>query len=233
MKVKEAFQDGTTKKLYTTDNADQLVMEFLDEMVSEDGKKKAKVKDKGSISTEISSFFFEYLENYNVPTHYIKKIDDSSLVVKKLEMIPIRLDIWNVATADLAKRFGFKENSSLDSPVIELYLKDAKLKNPMINEYHAFALGLCDRTEMSNILRMAAKINAVLKSYLVRKKLALVNFSLEFGKAGNQILLGDALTPDTFVIWEINDDDSLNKDSLKVTSDKAASVYSKLKEKLL
>ncbi len=233
MSVKEIFREGSTKKLYTTDQDDQLIMEFLDVLLLNDGKKKVKVSGKGRINAQTSAFLFEYLESYNVPTHFVKRVDENSLMVKKAEIVPIKLMIWNYATGTLSKRLGLKEESSLETPVVELYLKDPKLKNPLINEYHAYALGLCDRMEMNNMVRIATKINAVLKSFLSRKKMSLAVASLEFGRVANQIVVCDELSLDNLTVWKVKEDGTLDTKAFAVTDKTAAKVYSQFAEEIL
>ncbi len=232
MKIQDVLAEGQTKKLYRTDHEEQLVMEFLDNLPVT-GTKKVTLKGKKTINLDITSLIFEYLASYNVPTHYIKKLDEKSILVKKLEMIPIQLTIWNLASESLAKRLGLKEGAMLNTPVIEMYLKNAKLKNPLINEYHAYALELCDRNDMNTIQRIATKVNAVLKSFFQRKQLVLANFTLEFGKTGNQVILGDEISPDTFVVWAQQDDSKLDKKMYQITPESAKKVYPKLHDILL
>jgi phosphoribosylaminoimidazole-succinocarboxamide synthase len=232
LKIQEVLAEGQTKKLYRTDQEEQLVMEFLDNLPIT-GNRKLTLKGKKTINLDITTLIFEYLASYNVPTHYLKKIDEKSILVRKLEMIPIQLTIWNLASESLAKRLGLKEGSLLNTPVIEMYLKNAKLKNPLINDYHAYALEICDRNDMNAIQRIATKVNAVLKSFFQRKQLILANFSLEFGKTGNQVILGDEISPDTFVIWAQLDDGKFDKKMYQITPESAKKVYPLLHDILL
>ncbi len=232
MKAQDIVAEGKSKRLLKSDQEDQLVMEFLDTIPSEI-KKKVTIRGKKIINTNISAYFFEYLHSYNVPTHYVKRSDDKSIIVKKLEMIPFELVIWNIATDGLAKRLGLSDGAVLESPVLEFYLKNEKLKNPLINEYHAYALGLCDRNDMSAILRIATKTNAVLRSFFQRKGLSLVNFKLEFGKLSGQVVLGDEITPDTFTVWGRDQTDKFDKKGFLITAETGKEVYPKIEEILL
>jgi phosphoribosylaminoimidazole-succinocarboxamide synthase len=232
VKGQEKFSEGKTKILYKTDQEEQLLMEFLDTLPLETSKK-ISVKEKGKINSELTAYLFEYLHSYNVPTHYLKKVDAKNVLVKKLNMIPIQMMIWNIATGGLSKKLGISDGTILETPVLEFYLKDDKLKNPMINDYHAYALGLCDRNDMSAIIRIGTKINAVLRSYFQRKNLTLVQFTLEFGKYGNQVMLGDEITPDTFVVWTTQENGKFDKKALALSSENAKQVYPKLHDILL
>ncbi|MFZ0389668.1 MAG: phosphoribosylaminoimidazolesuccinocarboxamide synthase, partial [Calditrichia bacterium] len=64
MKKQDIFLEGKTKKLYKTDNTDQLLMEFLDTL-PETVNSKDSVKGKGAVNSAISAFMFDYLSSYN------------------------------------------------------------------------------------------------------------------------------------------------------------------------
>jgi phosphoribosylaminoimidazole-succinocarboxamide synthase len=103
----------------------------------------------------------------------------------------------------------------------------------MINDYHAYALGLCDRNDMSAIIRIGTKVNAVLRSFFQRKNLTLVHFTLEFGKSTTQVMLGDEITPDSFSVWQTGEDGKFDKKNYTVSADNAKEVYPKLKDIIL
>jgi phosphoribosylaminoimidazole-succinocarboxamide synthase len=63
--------------------------------------------------------------------------------------------------------------------------------------------------------RMALKINGVLKPYLARKGLILVDFKLEFGRAGGRLYLGDEISPDTCRLWDARTREKLDKDRFR------------------
>ncbi len=205
MEIKELLVEGSTKKVYATDSADQVIIEFQDTLPPWLSKKKEKVPGKGAINNSISSYLFEYLNSYNVPTHFVRKLDERSFAARRLEMLPMSVHIWNIAGGDLAARFRLEPLQPLEYPIIEIYFKNPDLGNPMINEYHAYALGLCDRNEMTQITRIATKVNAVLKSYFQRHQLRLGDFRLEFGRTQNQILLADEISADTLTLFAVDE----------------------------
>ncbi len=226
MEIKDLLVEGSTKKIYATGNADEVLIEFLDTLPAHLAKKKETVSGKAAINNAISSFLFEYLTSYNIPNHYVKKYDEKSMVAKKLDMLPITFHIWNVAGEDLVNRFGFEKYQLLEYPIIEMTLKDEKLKFPFINEYHAFALKISNRSEMDQMMRIATKVNAVMKSYFQRRRLMLGDIRLEFGRAGNAIFLGDEVSPDTFVLYELDDKGKVaNPDKYQIKGSKKIDVY--------
>ncbi len=216
MEMKELIVEGSIKKVYATNQNDQVLVTFND-VISSKGSKK-KIDAFPEVNNSLTSHFFEYLESYNVPTHFVRKNDAKSFVAKKVEIIPMKLVVYNLASTALAERFGMEVGEALEFPIVEMYFKDAERNYPMINEYHAYALGLCERKEMTSIMRIATKVNAVLKSFFDRKKLKLVNFQLEFGRFNNQILLADEVSLNTMNIWLIDEKggyQQVNKDDKK------------------
>jgi len=96
----------------------------------------------------------------------------------------------------------------LEYPVIEMTLK------------------ISNRSEMDQMTRIATKVNAVLKSYFQRRRLMLGDIRLEFGRAGNAIFLGDEVSPDTFVLYELDDKGQVaNPDKFQIKGSKKLDVY--------
>jgi len=231
--IKDLLIEGSTKKIYTTSQSDQVIIEFQDVLPKWAAARKKTVNGKAEINNSISSFLFEYLGSYNVPTHYINKLDNKSFSATKLEMIPIIVRVWNLANEEFSQKYGFEVDKPLENPVVELYYKREDLNFPMINEYHAYAHGLCDRSEMSTISRIATKVNAVLKSFFERRQLKLVRFDLEFGRNNHQIYLGDEMSADTMMVWRITDKGDLDKKTFDISGSSPIKAYNALHNALL
>ena len=231
MKVKTIHHDGKTKCIYNTDVDDQVIIEFKDADSKFDGEKKAKFKNKSVLRNTISNSLFEFLEGYNIPTHYNRKIDDRQMLVRKLRMIPIYVIIRNVAAGTLCDRFKIEKGTILKYPVIEYYLKDDKLNNPMILESHAYAFEYAAPEEMKYISRMTSKINAVLKSFLERRKIKLIDYKLEFGRYKNNLYLADEITPDTCRLWDISNG-NLDDKYFNLQNNKAEKSYQEICDRL-
>lgn len=212
MDKKELLFEGSSKRLFATDRDNLLLLEFKDDFLDQNGSKKSRIPGKGEVNAGISSFLFQYLENYHVPTHFVERNGDNELLVRKLKMIPIEVVVHNVASAKLAQRFRLDEGQQLEFPIIEYFLKAPRLGNPQINETHALALGYAKTDDVRTIGRMASKANAILKSLFDRRGLLLVEFSLEFGSAGDHLCVGDEISPDTCRIWDKKKNRKLDKD---------------------
>jgi len=227
------FIDGSTKKLYTTNHPDYLFMEFKNDLILKDKKKSLKIRNKAQNCQMVSAYTFQFLESYHVPTHYAGKHDDKSMVVKKLDMIPILVVVKNVATGSFAKTFKLEEGRLLSTPIIEFYLKDAKLGNPFINEYHLYAFGHSHQDEVKLVQRLAAKINALLKNFFDRRGYKLTECTLEFGRYHNGIILGDEITLETMKVWEIGSDRKIDKEICHGNDSEISKIYTEFKDRIV
>jgi phosphoribosylaminoimidazole-succinocarboxamide synthase len=112
-------------------------------------------------------------------------------------MIPIEIRMHNLAANDLCDRFGIEQWKLLACPIIEFYFKNNSSNHHLINNFHIVAFKMATPDDIKIIERLTSKINAVLKSFFLRRQLQLVNFKLEFGRFNNKIMLGSALDFDT------------------------------------
>lgn len=230
---KDLLYEGKAKILYLTEDPNMLVQVFKDDLSAFNGTKRGKFEGKGEVCNAISTYMFEYLENYHVPTHFVKKVNATEMVVKRLEMIPIEIVVRNVATATLAKTYNLEEGKVLKYPIIEYFLKDDRLGDPMINEHHAFAMGYATPEEMKMISRIASKVNAIFKSFFDRRGLVLVDFKLEFGKHDKSLLIGDEISPDTCRIWDKKTNKKMDKDRFRYDMGGVDKVYRELLERII
>ncbi len=162
-------------------------MEFKDDATAFNGGKKGEFKGKGSLNAQISAVLFRVLEERGVKTHFIGVAGDNRLIVERLRMYPpLEVVVRNVVAGSLKKRLPpLAEGTELAEPIVELYYKDDDLGDPMINRYHAKALGISEGGEIDEMERIALKVNEILKEYFAsRGGVVLVDFKLEFGKNG-------------------------------------------------
>lgn len=233
MKKKKNIHEGKTKKLYTVNDSEHLILEFKDDIVDSNDKTIKTIKGKGIINNQISAFIFDYLSGYHVLTHYIKTITKCEMLVRKLEIIPIKIVVHNIATGSLCKQYNVEDGKFLDLPILEYYLKDDSLDNPLMNASHAIAFKLAQKNELQMIDRQSIKINAILKSFFNRRNLKLVNLELEFGRYKDKIYVANEISLDTCRLWDIIDKDQFDKECFTVASDNLSKVYNNIKSRIL
>ncbi|MFZ5647602.1 MAG: phosphoribosylaminoimidazolesuccinocarboxamide synthase [Bacillota bacterium] len=215
MEKKEMLYEGKAKRVFRTEDPGKFLVEFKNDATAFDGKKKGTIENKGMLNNKISSFFFRLLEEKGIKTHFIKEVSDTEMLVKPLEIVLVEVVVRNIAAGSLAKRIGMDEGTPLPAPVVEYYYKRDDLGDPLINGSHIAVLGLATPAQMEHIKETALKVNEVLKEFLAGKKIELVDFKLEFGKHGNEILLGDEISPDTCRFWDSETREKLDKDRFR------------------
>lgn len=232
MKKKKKLYEGKSKKIYSLDDSDQLIQEFKDDAVVFEGSKSEMIKGKGVINKDVSVYIFGYLEGFNVPTHFLKDLGGREMLVRRLEMIPAEVVMRNIAAGNLCERYGLEQGKELSSPIIEFYLKNNERNDPMINQTHLVAFQFATLDEVHIIERLTSKVNAVLKSFFMRRNLKLVDFKLEYGRYKNKILLGDEVSLDTIRLSDVSSEtepDKINFRFVQVANDLA---YEEIKKRI-
>lgn len=211
----EFLYEGKAKKIYKTDDPNQLLVEFKDDATAFDGVKKDRLQDKGILNNRLSAIFFKLLEENGIETHYLEFLNEREMLVKALDIIPVEVIVRNIAAGSISKRLGIEEGIKLNKTVLEFSLKDDALHDPMINHYHIYALNLATAEEMAVIEKAALQINAIMIPYLEQKGITLVDFKLEFGRHQGRVILGDEISPDTCRFWDSSSGEKLDKDRFR------------------
>ena len=215
MKKGRKIYEGKAKILYDTDNPDLLIQEFKDDATAFDATKRGTIKQKGVINNEISSALFQLLESKGIPTHFVKKLSDREMLIKRLEIVLVEVTMRNISAGGLSKLLGLEEGIVLKTPVLEYHYKKDELHDPLINDYHIEMLGLATSKEMKKIKDYSFSINQILKDFFNKVGLKLVDFKLEFGRYKGRIVLGDEISPDTCRLWDKKTDEKLDKDRFR------------------
>jgi len=204
--------EGKTKLVYALDDPSLALLRFKDQVTALDGKRRDVISGKGALNAGISAKLFQVLKQGGVDNHYVETCDESSLVVKRLQMIPVEVVCRNVATGSIVKRLPVSEGTVFDPPVVEFFLKDDARGDPMINESHMVALKLATRSEVEQMVDTLLKANEVLRKFFEARGMTLLDFKLEFGRGEGGILIGDELDPDCMRIRDASTGEALDKD---------------------
>jgi phosphoribosylaminoimidazole-succinocarboxamide synthase len=210
--------EGKAKKLFTTGRPDELLMEFKDSATAFNGAKKAEFENKGRFNTALTLLLYRALEARGVPTHFVREEGDTSMIVKKVRIIPIELVVRNVVAGSLANRLGRPEGAPLGAPVVELYYKDDALGDPMINDDHVRELGLATPAELAHLKTTGLRVGELLGEVFGKAGLTLVDFKLEFGRLDSNpstIVLADEISPDTCRLWDARTGEKMDKDRFR------------------
>ncbi len=208
--------EGKAKIVYETEDPNKVILFFKDTASAFDGVKKAEIKGKGELNNTISSILFEVLEKRGVKTHYIRKLSEREMLVWRAERFPVEVVVRNVATGSIVKRLGIKEGTKFKRPLLEFFMKDDKLHDPMVCEEHITLLGLAPEDAIPLMKETALKVNEVLREVFSKGGIILVDFKLEFGRLPDgSVAVVDEITPDTMRLWDEKTGEKLDKDRFR------------------
>ncbi|NMW20657.1 MAG: phosphoribosylaminoimidazolesuccinocarboxamide synthase [Chlorobiaceae bacterium] len=233
MKKTTQLYEGKAKKVFLTEESDLVIQEFKDDATAFNNKKKGTIAEKGVVNNAISCKLFTLLEKEGIRTHLVDKLSDREMLCRRLDIIKVEVVVRNIAAGSLVKRYGFAEGTLLERPIVEFYLKDDDLDDPLMNESHAVALGVATLEELAVLKNRAEAINLVLKKFFAERKLKLVDFKLEFGRHHGEILLGDEISPDTCRFWDLETNEKMDKDRFRFDLGGVEDAYSEVQRRVL
>lgn len=216
MKKTVQLYEGKAKKVFDTDTEGIVIVSYKDDATALDGLKKGTIMGKGTINNRMSNYLMQLLEKEGIPTHFVEELSDRETAVKKVTIVPLEVIVRNISAGHFAQRYGVEEGIVFDEPTIEFSYKNDDLHDPLLNAYHAVALGLADKSEIQLIKSMAFRINDILKEFFKTKKVKLVDFKMEFGRLPDgTIVLADEISPDTCRFWDLDTNEKLDKDRFR------------------
>jgi phosphoribosylaminoimidazole-succinocarboxamide synthase len=225
--------EGKAKILYATDDPTLVIQYFKDDATAFNAQKKGTILDKGVCNNRISAALFAYLESKGVRTHFVKQLDERSMLVKKLEIVPLEVTIRNITAGGMSRMLGIEEGIMLKPPVFEWHYKSDALSDPLINDDHIIAMGWATAKELSAIRAESFKVNDALKAFFNDRQLDLVDFKLEFGRFQGSLLLGDEISPDTMRLWEHGTRNKLDKDRFRRDLGSVEEAYKEVLRRVL
>ena len=237
MEKKDLLYEGKAKKVYRTDDPEVLYIAYKDDATAFNGLKKGTISGKGIINNQMSNRLMQYLESKGIPTHLIEECNERDTLVKRVDIAPLEVIIRNIAAGSFSKRYGVEEGTVFAEPTIEISYKNDALGDPLLNAYHAVAMGLATWDEIESIKSYAFAVNKHLSAFWKTCGVTLVDFKLEFGKLSDgSIVLADEISPDTCRLWDTETKEKLDKDrfrrDLGGVEDAYAEVMKRLEEHL-
>lgn len=208
--------DGNEKQVFATDEKDRVIFRYKDIATAYGGIKRATLRRKGILTCGISSIIFKYLNEHGVQTHFVETFSEREQVCRPIGIIPINVAVRNYAAGTMARRLALPVGEKLACPVVEMYYNNDPLRDPMINEDHAVALGLVTRDEAAFIREEALKVNSLLIELFEKLGVKVVDIKLEFGRASDgSIIISDEISPDTCRFWDNKTGEVLDKDRFR------------------
>ena len=228
--------EGKAKVLFEGPEPGTLVQYFKDDATAFNNQKKGVITGKGVLNNRISEYLMMRLGEVGVPTHFVRRLNMREQLVREVEIIPIEVVVRNVAAGTLAKRFGIEEGTALPRSIVEYYLKNDELGDPLVSEEHITAFGWAAPQDIDDMLQLSLRINDYLSGLFLGIGLRLVDFKLEYGRLWEdeqmRIVLADEISPDSCRLWDIQTNEKLDKDRFRRDLGRVEEAYQEVARRL-
>lgn len=232
MEKREQLYAGKAKSIFKTDDPDLLIMFFRNDTSAFDGKRIEQLDRKGMVNNKFNAFIMGKLQAAGIPTHFVKLLSDTDVLVKTMDMIPVECVVRNLAAGSLVRRLGVQEGLELSPPTFELFLKNDALGDPMVNESHVQSFGWATPEQLARMKELTFKINDVLKALFAEGNMLLVDFKVEFGLHKGEVILGDEFSPDGCRLWDKDTREKLDKDRFRQNLGNVVESYEMVGQRL-
>lgn len=229
------IREGKAKILYETQpSSDHIIQYFKDDATAFNALKKGQIKDKGVMNNAMSSWIFRYLAKQGIATHFVDRLGDREMLVRRVEIIPVEMVLRNRATGSIVKRLGLEKGIEFNPPLIEYFYKSDELGDPLISESHILQFKWATSADLREMDRLSLQVNQHLKAVFNEIGLDLIDFKLEFGrdKATGKILLADEFTPDGSRLWDRKTGESMDKDRFRQDLGRVEESYREVFDRL-
>ena len=227
--LKNKIHSGKVRDIYEIDE-DKLLFVATDRISAFDVIMEQTVPGKGIVLNNLSSFWFDFFNNYN--THFISKAQDfdfsntdydeiidieilkRSTVVKKAERIDMECVVRGYITGSAWNEYK-SSNSVNFKPIMDNLLEAEKFKTPIFTpstkaeEGHDEALSekegknLVGSEIYSKLEDLSIDLYSKAAKFCENKGILLADTKFEFGFIDDQIILIDeVLTPDSSRFWK-------------------------------
>lgn len=232
MEKRELIYEGKAKQVYASDKENLIIIHFKDDATAGNGAKKGTIVNKGAINNKITAKIFKMLGENGIKTHLVEVLNDRDQLCQKVKIFPLEVTVRNVIAGTMSKRLGIEEGTVPPETIFEIGYKNDDLGDPLINDYHAYALGI-KKEELEIIYSMTKKINELLIKMFDEIGINLIDFKIEFGRnCEGEIILADEITPDTCRLWDKKTGVKLDKDRFRRDMGNVEEAYIEVTERL-
>lgn len=229
---REFIYEGKAKQIFSTDDENMVIIHYKDDATAGNGAKKGTIVNKGIINNKITAKIFKALEENGIKTHLVEILNDRDQLCQKVTIFPLEVTVRNIIAGSMSKRLGIAEGTIPPETIYEIGYKNDDLGDPLINDYHAYVLGV-KKEDLKTIYTMTEKINQILIKIFDEIGIKLVDFKIEFGKnSAGEIILADEITPDTCRLWDKETGAKLDKDRFRRNMGNIEEAYIEVAKRL-
>ena len=197
---------GKVKDLYDVDE-NSLLFEFSDRVSAYDVKFSQDIPKKGKVLCRFAEFWFNKLD---VPNHFISRKSDTTILVKKMKMIPMECVVRGYFYGSLIGRW---KNGSIQLPDNTDTTLAAKLTKPLfdpttksehdvpVDKAMALKMNLVSEEQYDWLEKTSIDIYEQMAAVANDADFILADLKLEFGILDGKIVLGDSIGPDEYRLW--------------------------------
>lgn len=202
----ELVYSGKTKNVYSTDNPNQFLLKFKDDVTGTDGvfdpganTVGLTIEGVGKSGLKMTTHFFNLLNQKGISTHFIDSdIENQTMTVKKASVFGHGLEVICrfKSVGSFYRRYGAycQEGQDLKN-FVEITIKDDERGDPPISKDALVMLNILTNEEYDKIKEDTILICNMVKDDLASKGLNLYDIKLEFGRDVNgRIMLIDEIS---------------------------------------
>ena len=206
---------GKVKDVYDLEDGN-LQFKFSDRVSAYDVKFNDEIPKKGEVLCKFAEFWFNELD---IPNHFVRRISDTEIIVRKMEMLPIECIVRGYFYGSLVERYN---NNSIQLDNVDDISLAEKLPTPIfdpttkaehdvpITKIDAIKFGLVSEHEFDWLAKTSIQIYNIMSAKAKSAGFILADLKLEFGKHENKLFLSDSIGPDEYRLW-LKDDYSVGK----------------------
>ena len=136
----------------------------------------------------------------------------------------------------MSKRLGIEEGTVLPRPIVEFYLKDDALGDPLVTEEHIAAFGWASQQDLDDMVALGLRVNDFLGGVFTGIGIRLIDFKIEIGRVWEgeyqRLVVADEISPDSCRLWDIKTGEKLDKDVFRQDLGSLTDAYSELARRL-
>lgn len=233
MSTGELLFAGKEKKIFSTEDPDMVLIQYKDTTTAFGGIKQAVLKGKGKCNNQIAAMVFERLAKEGVSNHFVKLAGEREMLCRKVEPLPLQMIVRNRLAGTTAALLGVERGTRIPNVVFELRYNNDALRDPMINDHHAVALGLATYAELGELYDIARRADDILTGFFHEAGIELIDFKMEFGRTSDgEIIVSDEISPDNARLWDEETGRVLDKDRFRHDLSDVCVSYQEVMERL-
>ncbi len=228
--------EGKTKIIYAHPDDPKLIyMVHKDGLSAGDGARRNTLPGKGKVACRTTSNVYALLEWEGVTTHYLDRVEENVNLVKACTMIPLEVVMRRIATGSYIRRNPeVAEGTRFDPVLVEIFLKDDALHDPLIGDDEIVARGIATQADVDHMRETGRRVFDILERAWAKLDVTLVDCKIEFGrtKGDGQLVVADVIDNDSWRIWPAGDksrmlDKQIYRNMPEVTDERLAALLAK------